>query len=66
MIALILGLFLHALFFFGAVVVAIIMEDMDYVDDREIYMIIAIFIPLGVLLWLGGIYVGEKISASLT
>lgn len=56
----------HALCLFGVIVTSIILEDKDYIDDREIYMIAGIFVPWGVLVWLGAVYCGEKISASLT
>lgn len=63
---LVLYVIFHALCLFGTIICAIIMEDKDYIDDREIYMIVGIFIPWGVLVWLGAVYCGEKISASLT
>lgn len=56
----------HCLCLFGAIIAAIVMEDKDFIDDREIYMIIGIFVPWGVLIWLAAVWCGEKISASLT
>ncbi len=66
MIGTICAIVLHCVLLFGAIIVAIVMEDKDYIDDREIYMIVGIFVPLGVLVWLGAVYVGETISARLT
>lgn len=66
MIGTICAIVLHCVLLFGTIIVAIVMEDKDYIDDREIYMIVGIFVPLGVLVWLGAVYVGETISARLT
>ena len=65
MIGFIVGLFVHLVLLFGAIVCSKVMLNKRYIDDDEFYNIVAIFVPWAVLVWLGAVYVGEKISDRL-
>lgn len=59
-------IFLHIIFLFGAVVLSKVAEAEDIIDDAEFPMTISIFLPLGVIVFISAIWVGELVSDKLT
>lgn len=62
----ILAVILHVIFLFGAVVLCKVAEAKDIIDDAEFPMVISIFLPLGVMVFIGALWVGELVSDNLS
>lgn len=62
----VLAILLHISFLFGAVVLCKVAKAKDIIEDAEFPMIIAIFLPLGVIVFVGALWVGELVSDSLS
>lgn len=62
----ILAVILHVVFLFGAVVLCKVAEAKDIIDDAEFPMVISIFLPLGVMVFIGALWVGELVSDNLS
>lgn len=56
----------HLLCLFGVIVYSKVLYRKHIIDDAEIYNIVGIFVPWGVLVWLAAVHAGEKLSDSLT
>lgn len=61
----ILAIFFHIIFLFGAVVLSKVAEAEGIIDDAEFPMTISIFLPLGVIVFIGALWVGELVSDNL-
>ena len=57
---------LHLIFLFGAVVVIKVARNTDIIDDADFPLIIAIFFPLGVVVFISALWLGETVSRKLT
>ncbi len=62
----ILAVILHVIFLFGAVVLCKVAETKDIIGDAEFPMVISIFLPLGVMVFIGALWVGELVSDNLS
>lgn len=61
----ILAVLLHIICLFGAVVLCKVAEDKDIINDAEFPMVISIFLPLGVIIFVSALWVGELVSDNL-
>lgn len=62
----ILAVILHVILLFGAVVLCKVAEAKDIINDAEFPMVISIFLPLGVMVFIGALWVGELVSDNLS
>lgn len=62
----ILAVILHVILLFGAVVLCKVVEAKNIIDDAEFPMTISIFLPLGVIVFIGALWVGELVSDNLS
>ena len=62
----VLAILLHIVFLFGAVVLSKVAKAKNIIEDAEFPMIIAIFLPLGVMVFISALWVGELVSDSLS
>lgn len=62
----ILAVILHVILLFGAVVLCKVTEAKNIIDDAEFPMTISIFLPLGVMVFIGALWVGELVSDNLS
>lgn len=61
----ILAVILHIICLFGAVVLCKVAEAKDIIMDAEFPMVVSIFLPLGVIIFIGALWVGELVSDNL-
>lgn len=54
--------FLHLLMFGVTVFVASVAEDRDVIDDKDFAIIIGIFIPVGVLVLIGALWLADMFN----
>ena len=57
---------LHLILLFCAVVVVKIAENADIIDDPDFPLVISIFLPLVVMVFVGALWLGEVVSYKLT
>lgn len=62
----VLAVILHVIFLFGAMVLCKVAEAKDIINDAEFPMVISIFLPLGVMVFIGALWVGELVSDNLS
>lgn len=62
----ILAVILHVILLFGAVVLCKVAEAKNIIDEAEFPMTISIFLPLGVIVFIGALWVGELVSDNLS
>lgn len=62
----VLAVILHVIFLFGAVVLCKVAEAKDIINDAEFPMVISIFLPLGVMVFIGALWVGELVGDNLS
>ena len=62
----ILAVILHIICLFGAVVLCKVAKTKGVIDDAEFPMIISIFLPLGAMVFIGALWVGELVSDNLS
>lgn len=62
----ILLIILHLILMFGAVVMCKVAESKDIIEDAEFPMVVAIFVPLGVVIFVGALWVGVAVSNNLS
>lgn len=62
MIAFIVLALIHILLFGVAVFAAKLAENQYIIDDSDMAIIVAIFIPIGVFVWLGAMYLADRVD----
>lgn len=66
MIGIICGVIFHIFLVFCSVVVTKVAWNKDVIDDDEFPLILSIFLPLGVMAFIGALWVGEEVSDKLS
>lgn len=66
MIGIVLGVILHLVLLFGAVIVAKIAENRDIIDDAEFALCMSIFLPAGVIIFIAALWIAEVVSDNLS
>lgn len=62
MIGIVCGVILHLILMFAAVLLVKVAWWKDIIDDDEMALIVSIFLPIGVICFVGAIWLAETIS----
>lgn len=65
MIGIICGVIFHLFLMFCSIVVTKVAWDKDIIDDDELPLILSVFIPLGVMAFIGALWAAEVVSGKL-
>lgn len=65
MIGMIAGFIVHGLLVFANTTLCIVAEDRDIIEDKDLWLIIGLFVPLGTILVMAGLCCGEYLSDRL-